>query len=98
MDTPSAHTDGRDQLTVVELHLTDFTCSMIDKAASLLGKSRTEFIVDAARDAAQNAILDQRIIMVSPEEYDRLLEILKRPPEVVEGLRKLFEEKAPWDE
>ena len=37
---------------------------------------------------------------VSQEAYDKLIEIINRPPdpEVVEKLKKLMSRKAPWDE
>jgi uncharacterized protein (DUF1778 family) len=33
--------------------------------AALTGKNRTDFVLDAARQAAQNAILDQTVISLS---------------------------------
>jgi hypothetical protein len=39
-------------------------------------------------------------IYVSQEAYDKLIEIINRPPdpEQIESLRKLMNRKAPWDE
>jgi hypothetical protein len=38
-------------------------------------------------------------IYVSKEAYDRLVEMINRPPtpEQIESIRKLMQRKAPWD-
>src|ERR1700693_1987003 len=42
---------------------------LIDRAAQSLGKNRTDFILDAARRAAEEALLDRTVLTVSPEAY-----------------------------
>jgi uncharacterized protein (DUF1778 family) len=42
---------------------------LIDRAAELLGKNRTEFVVDAARHAAEDALLDRTVITLNPKAY-----------------------------
>ena len=39
--------------------------NLIDRASRLLGKSRTEFLLESARRAAQDALLDQTLFRVS---------------------------------
>jgi Uncharacterized protein conserved in bacteria len=86
------------ELKAVNLRVREDTRALIDKAASIQGRSRTDFMIEAARRAAEDAILDQRVIMVSQESYDHFLAILERPPEVSEELVKLMRTKAPWDQ
>lgn len=50
-----------------------------------------------SRRAAENGILDQRVIIVSEESYDNILAVLDRPPEANEKIAKLFSTKAPWE-
>src|SRR5260370_41187976 len=45
----------------------------IDRAANSLGKNRTDFVLDAARRAAEDALLDRTIITASPKAYDVIL-------------------------
>jgi len=85
------------KLKAVNLRVREDTRALIDKAASIQGCSRTDFMIEAARRAAEDAILDQRVIMVSRESYDHFLAVLERPPEVNEKLRRLMRTKAPWD-
>jgi uncharacterized protein (DUF1778 family) len=70
---------------------------LIDRAARARGKNRTEFVLEAARIAAEEAILDQAVISVTPEAYQAFLEQLDLPPKPNERLRKTMQAPAPWD-
>ena len=71
--------------------------SLIDRAAKARGKNRTDFVLEAARMAAEEALLDQAIIAASPEAYAAFLTRLDMPPEPNERLRKTMQTPAPWD-
>lgn len=72
--------------------------SLIDRAASARGKNRTDFILDAARLAAEEALLEQAIITASPKAYAEFLARLDMPPQPSERLRKTLQTPAPWDQ
>jgi uncharacterized protein (DUF1778 family) len=72
--------------------------SLIDRAASARGKNRTDFILDAARLAAEETLLEQAIIMASPSAYAEFLARLDMPPQPSERLRKTLQTPAPWDQ
>jgi len=71
---------------------------LIDRAARARGKNRTDFILDAARLAAEEALLDQAIIAVSPEMYAEFIARLDMPPRPNKRLRKTMQTPAPWDD
>jgi uncharacterized protein (DUF1778 family) len=71
--------------------------SLIDRAARARGKNRTDFVLEAARLAAEEALLDQAIIAASPEAYAAFLTRLDMPPEPNERLRKTMQTPATWD-
>lgn len=71
--------------------------SLIDRAARARGKNRTDFILDAARMAAEEALLDQALIAVSATAYAEFLARLDSPPAPGERLRKTMQTPAPWD-
>lgn len=52
--------------------------NLIDRAAESTGKTRTDFILEAARRAAEEALLDRALKVVSPEVYDEFLARLER--------------------
>ncbi len=70
---------------------------LIDRAAKSRGKNRTDFILDSARLAAENALLDQVIMAVDPMAYDQFLARLDMPPNPNECLRKTMLTPPPWD-
>lgn len=72
--------------------------SLIDRAAKVRGKNRTDFILDAARNAAEEALLDQALFVVSEEAYAKFVELLDRPPAPNPRLKKTMQTPAPWDE
>ncbi len=93
---PSATTDTP-TLHAVNLRIRSDTRSIIDRAANMLGRSRSDFMIEAARRAAEDAILDQTVISVSREQYDAFLAILDRPPQPNEKLIKSMRTPAIWE-
>jgi uncharacterized protein (DUF1778 family) len=70
---------------------------LIDRAASIKGQTRTEFILETACEEAKKVITNQTFFALSEEKYQEFINILDAPPQPVEGLRKLFATKAPWE-
>jgi uncharacterized protein (DUF1778 family) len=52
---------------------------LIDRAAELVGKNRTDFVLDARR-AAEDTLVDRIILRVSPKAYRQSLARLDAPP------------------
>ena len=70
---------------------------MLRRAAEVVHKSLTDFILDSACLAAEQTLLDQRLFMVSGQQDQALLDLLEQPEQSNEGLRDLFSRRAPWD-
>ena len=70
---------------------------LIDRAAQALGKTRTDFMLEAARRAAEDALHDRTLFSVSPEAYEQFLTRLDAPPQPNDRLRRTLAKKAPWD-
>jgi uncharacterized protein (DUF1778 family) len=70
--------------------------ALIDQAAELAGKNRTDFVLDAARQAAQNTLLDRTVIQVSDKAYAEFVARLEASPKPNERLRKALQTPAPW--
>ena len=71
---------------------------MIDRAAASAGKNRTDFVLDAARHAAEDALLDSTVFVFSPKAYADFLARLDAPPQPNERLRRSLQTPAPWQE
>lgn len=72
--------------------------TLIDRAANAVGKNRTEFVLEAARRAAEETLADLRVINVSPEVYQEFIGQLDAAPSNNEALRKTLMSKSPWEE
>jgi uncharacterized protein (DUF1778 family) len=83
------------QTHAVNLRVRGDTRSLIDSAARAHGKSRSDFMIDAARRAAEDALLDQTLVRVDRETWDRFLRALDRPPGGA-GFKRLMQTKKPW--
>jgi uncharacterized protein (DUF1778 family) len=70
---------------------------LIDRAAKTLGKNRTDFVLDAARRAAEDALLDRTVLTVSPKAYAEFLARLDAPPQPNKRLQKTLRTLAPWE-
>ena len=70
---------------------------LIDRAAKTRGVNRTDFILGAARLAAEEALLEQRLIAAGPEAFTEFLSRLDRPAQPNARLQKTMQTPAPWD-
>ena len=70
---------------------------LIDRAAELSGKNRTDFMLDAARHAAEDAILERTVFAVDSKAYAEFLARLDAPPRPNERLRRALRTPAPWE-
>lgn len=69
---------------------------LIDQAAQLLGKNRSDFMLEAACDKAQAVLLDQVFFRLDENRLRRFNELLDAPPAPNPGLERLLAVKAPW--
>jgi len=70
---------------------------LIDQAAQLLGKNRSDFMLEAACDKAQSVLLDQVFFNLDEAKLQEFQALLDAPPEPNPGLERPLAVKAPWD-
>lgn len=80
----------------INLRIEAGTRQLIDDAAAILGKTRTEFMVESARQQAIDVLLDQRLFVLQPERYDAFLRALDNPPAPGAKLRSLLRRVPAW--
>ena len=81
----------------LSMRLPDTDLAIIDRAAQLQGRSRTEFMRDAAVRAAEKTIMDTNLLRVSPEAFETFVAMLDAPAKPVPALTELMKRPAPWD-
>ena len=67
--------------------------ALLKRAAELQGRSLTDFVVTAARDAACRAIEDAEILSLSLADQRQIAEAILNPPEPTAGLRRAFKRR-----
>ncbi len=70
---------------------------LIDRAAELAGKNRTDFVLDAARRAAEDTLLDRTVFTFGPKAYRQFLARLDAPPSPNKRLLKSMQTRALWE-
>ena len=68
---------------------------MIDQAASLLGKTRSDFMLEAACERARTVLLDQVFFELDAAKFRKFNALLDAPPAQNPGLERLMAVKAP---
>jgi uncharacterized protein (DUF1778 family) len=81
----------------ITMRISAQTRDLIDIAAATLGKSRTEFVLDSARQHAVDVLLDRRVFNLDPAASQAFAQALAAPVEPNEALRALMGSKAPWE-
>ncbi len=84
--------------SLINLRVTRRDRDLIDRAADALGKNRTEFMLEATRRAAEDALLDRTLFRLEPERFDAFQAALDAPAKPPMALRDLMVRKAPWEE
>ena len=69
---------------------------LIDHAAQLLGKNRSDFMLEAACDKAQAVVLDQVFFALDADKFSQFTKLLDAPPAPNLGLDRLKAVKPPW--
>lgn len=67
--------------------------AMLKRAAAMQGRTLTDFVVSAARDAAIRTIEDAEIIRLSAEDQRLIAAAILNPPEPTPALRRAFQRR-----
>lgn len=80
----------------LSMRLPEADIAIIDRAAGLRGRSRTEFVRDAAVRAAEEVLLDTALIRMSPENFAAFCASIEGPGKVVPELVEVMSRRPPW--
>jgi uncharacterized protein (DUF1778 family) len=80
----------------INLRIEANTRRLIDDAAAILGKTRTEFMIESARRQAIDVLLDQRLFVLDPQRYEAFMHALDNPPAPGPKLRSLLRRIPAW--
>ena len=81
----------------LSMRLPDADIAVIDRAAMLRGRSRTDFVREAAVRAAEEVIMDTVPLRMGPAAFKALTAAISGPAKSVPELQEVFKRPAPWE-
>lgn len=85
------------RIAPINLRALESQRNLIDRAATVLGKNRSDFMLETACREAENILLDQRLFMLNAADFDAFITTLDAPVKDNPTLRNLMARKAPWE-
>ena len=81
----------------ISMRLPEADIALIDRAAGLRGRSRTDFVREAAVRAAEDVLMEQHLVRMTPAGFAAFLDVLEAPTAAVPELVELTRRRAPWE-
>lgn len=81
----------------LSMRLPEADLAIIDRAAGLRGRSRTDFVRDAAVRAAEEIVLESALVRMSGGGFEAFTAALSTPAVAVPEIVEVLGRKAPWD-
>jgi uncharacterized protein (DUF1778 family) len=94
---PTTSTRRSQKRDTLNLRIKPDERGLIDRAAELTGKTRTDFVLEAARRAAVDALTQRTLFSVDAETYAKFVAALDAPPRPNDKLVRTMQTPAPWD-
>jgi uncharacterized protein (DUF1778 family) len=70
---------------------------LIDHAANLMGKNRSDFMLEAACDRAKAVVLDQVFFNLDAQKFQEFTAMLDAPTQPNPGFERLMAIVPPWN-
>lgn len=86
---------GRRDVTI-NVRASAYIRDLIDCAASILGKTRSDFMLETASERAKDVLLDQTLFALDNEQYTQFIKALDEPALPNDKLKRLLAREAPW--
>ena len=81
----------------LSMRLPEADIAIIDRAAGLRGRSRTDFVRDAAVRAAEEVVMESTLIRMSPAGFSAFMKALSKAAKPVPEIVELLKRPAPWE-
>lgn len=81
----------------LSMRLPQSDIAIIDRAADLRGRSRTDFVREAAVRAAEEVVMESALIRMSPKAFAAFMSAIASPAAAVPEMVEALERQPPWD-
>jgi uncharacterized protein (DUF1778 family) len=79
------------------MRLPEADIATIDRAAGMRGRSRAEFVREAAVRAAEEVLIECMLVRMSPSGFNAFMKAIAEPAAAVPEMVELLRRPAPWD-
>lgn len=83
--------------TTINIRTNEHDLAIIDRAAAVLGKTRTDFMLESSRHEAEDILLSRTFFVADDDAYEQFVELLDTPTPPTGVLRNLLRTPAPWE-
>lgn len=81
----------------LSMRLPDADLAVIDRAAQLRGRSRTDFVREAAVRAAEDTLMEVGLVRMGEQGFAAFMTAISGPATPVEPMVDILRRPAPWD-
>jgi uncharacterized protein (DUF1778 family) len=97
MERHAMNRPARRKVYPLSMRLPEADVAVIDRAAALRGRSRTDFVREAAVRAAEAALLEDGPVRMSEEGFAAFMAAISAPAEAAPEMVAALKRPAPWD-
>ena len=81
----------------LSMRLPEADIALIDRAARMRGRSRTDFVRDAAVRAAEDVLIESTLLHMTQSGFRSFMKALAAPPVPVPEIVEVLRRRAPWE-
>jgi uncharacterized protein (DUF1778 family) len=81
---------------LIQIRASAATKAILNRAAAMRGQKLSEFMLESARQRAEETILDQRLFALDDDAYKAFLAMLDAPAKTDKALRARMKRKPAW--
>jgi len=81
---------------LIKIRTSSKTRDLIDEAAKIQGKTRSDFILSASAEKAQDVLLEQMFFKLGSTEFIALSDLIETPFDPSECLKNIISIKTIW--
>jgi len=89
---------AQNKIAAINIRALEEQRSLIDKAASTLNKTRSDFMLEAACQEAEKVLLDQRLFLADENDFEAFQALLDAPIKDNKALKELLNQKSLWND
>lgn len=81
---------------LIKIRTSSQVCDLIDEAAKVQGKTRSDFILSASIEKAHEVLLDQVFFKLGNTAFIAFSDLIEAQFDPSEGLKKIMSTKPAW--